>query len=427
MNPLSTATEGKGIWNMIKRTTVIGRRYGLTARNMDHTLANFAATLEAFHGKATFPITGAALARNGTLAAKYQTDRVEFAAHGYYHVDHTQLSLDEQCAQLTAVRRLFADHGLAANGFRCPYLRWTPDTLTAVREAGFLYDSSQALVWQTQTGITSEAYERVLGFYGALPAADHPALPRLENGLVRIPYCLPDDEALIDRLPFADPRTMHAIWPDILDRTHRLGELFTLGLHPERLAACKPALAATLQRAKGLTPAVWCARLDEIARWWKARTATAVTISRDAHDQIHLHIDGPEGVTVLSRHLDLSASTEPWDDAYRRVLAHTFSIQGELRPFIGVSPASAPYLTSFLRQQGYIVEPARSDESHALFIDSPTFDDADERPLLAHIERADFPLIRLGRWPAGARSALCITGDIDALTIWDYGLRFLGS
>ena len=46
--------------------------------------------------------------------------------------------------------------------------------------------------------------------------------------------------------------------------------------------------------------------------------------------------------------------------------------------------------------------------------------------LLAQIEGGDFPLVRLGRWPNGARSALCVTGDIDALTIWDYGLRFLG-
>jgi len=29
-------------------------------------------------------------------------------------------------------------------------------------------------------------------------------------------------------------------------------------------------------------------------------------------------------------------------------------------------------------------------------------------------------------WPAPARSALAITGDIDALTLWDYGLRLFG-
>lgn len=50
----------------------------------------------------------------------------------------------------------------------------------------------------------------------------------------------------------------------------------------------------------------------------------------------------------------------------------------------------------------------------------------DERPLLAQIEQGDFPLICLGSWPNGACNTFCVTGNIDTLTIWDYGLRFPG-
>src|SRR5690606_30139176 len=88
--------------------------------------------------------------------------------------------------------------------------------------------------------------------------------------------------------------------------------------------------------------------------------------------------------------------------------------------------ASDPALASFLRQQGYIVEEAPDGEAHACYLDRPSFRQEDERPLLAQLEAGDFPLVRLGRWPDAARSALCITGDIDALTLWDYSLRFLG-
>jgi len=91
-----------------------------------------------------------------------------------------------------------------------------------------------------------------------------------------------------------------------------------------------------------------------------------------------------------------------------------------------VSHSSSPRLVTFLRQQGYIVEQVDDDQRHVLYLDYPRFEDEDERPLLARIEQGEFPLVRLGRWPHGARSALSITGDIDALTIWDYGLRFLG-
>jgi hypothetical protein len=30
------------------------------------------------------------------------------------------------------------------------------------------------------------------------------------------------------------------------------------------------------------------------------------------------------------------------------------------------------------------------------------------------------PLVKLGRWPDGAKSALCLTGDLDALSLVDY-------
>ena len=63
---------------------------------------------------------------------------------------------------------------------------------------------------------------------------------------------------------------------------------------------------------------------------------------------------------------------------------------------------------------------------YSYYLDRATFTAEDQRPLLAEIEGADKPLVRLGRWPNGARSALAVTGDIDALTLWDYGLRFIG-
>ena len=136
-------------------------------------------------------------------------------------------------------------------------------------------------------------------------------------------------------------------------------------------------------------------------------------------------MNGPDGVTVLVREVEVKAETDVWDGVYRRVRDTRFRLQSAQRPFIGVSPASAPYLTNFLRQQGYIVEPADSRGTHALYLDLPSFGYEDERSLLPQIETSDCPLVRLGRWPNGARSALCVTGDIDALTLWDYGLRFL--
>jgi hypothetical protein len=76
-----------------------------------------------------------------------------------------------------------------------------------------------------------------------------------------------------------------------------------------------------------------------------------------------------------------------------------------------------------LWQQGYIVEISEESHRYPCYFDQADFDTECERALLAQIESTGCPLVRLGRWPNGARSALAVTGDIDALTLWDYGLR----
>lgn len=443
MNPIAVAAQGKGSLGMVRRIRTIGGRYGVTPAKMGRTLAHFAGILRQFQCGATFPITTAAVARSRGVIERYQAQQIEFAVHGYYHVDHRRLSLDEQLQHFARARRVFEERGVSCHGFRSPYLRWSEQTIAAVGRTGFLYDSSQGLAWDVVADVETPAYRRVLAFYGARSASEYPALPRLVDGLVRIPYCLPDDESLVDRFRLAAAAPMTRLWLAILEETHRLGELFTLGLHPERTLLCESPLVETLRAARALAPSVWIARLEEIARWWVARAEATVTAeialsagtaggwgAQGAADgrpgEMQISVRGPEGMTILARGVELLTDAAPWDGVYRRVDGGTASLRAATRPLIGVSRRSAPYLTSFLRQQGFIVEMAEGPHAHAFYLDRPQFDHADERPLLAQIEGGDFPLVRLGRWPRGARSALCVTGDIDALTIWDYGLRFLG-
>lgn len=426
------ATKGKGALrdlsgprNMLRRIGVITRRYGVKADKMQHTLDRFAEILERFDCGATFPITVQALVRNLGAIQSYQARNVELAAHGYTHVDHTRLPLEEKVRQLRKARALCEERGVFSVGFRCPYLRWDASTVAAIHESGYLYDSSQALSWSLASHASTGAYEHVLRFYGAISATDHPALPRLEDGLVRIPYCLPDDEAVVDRLALG-PADMTREWLTILRRTHELGELFTLGLHPERVRPCETSLVETLRAARAMSPAVWIARLDEIARWWIARAGAVVTAAQGEDGELSLGVDGPEGTTILARGVEVMAPTSLWDGAYRRVHGTRVRLRADRRPFIGVSPSSSPRLTSFLRQQGYVVEPANAAGAHAIYLHQPHFGHEDERALLAEVELGAHSLVRLGRWPRGAKSALCVTGDIDALTVYDYGLRLLG-
>jgi hypothetical protein len=266
----------------------------------------------------------------------------------------------------------------------------------------------------------------VLGFYRAQSAAESPALPQIIDRLVRIPYCLPDDEALVDRLQLTHTESIAKVWLEILQRTHVLGELFTLGLHPERFAVCEGALRAVLSQAKSMSPAVWIARLDEIATWWCSRMKTTYQVVKETGDSFRLTVDGPVGTTILAHSTTVNAPTELWVNGYQRVLSNDFVFQADRLPFIGLSPAASPRLADFLRQQGYIVETSEECHRYSCYVDQTEFEAEHERQLLTRIEGTDRPLIKLGRWPDGALSALAITGDIDALTLWDYGLRFFG-
>ena len=53
-----------------------------------------------------------------------------------------------------------------------------------------------------------------------------------------------------------------------------------------------------------------------------------------------------------------------------------------------------------------------------------TDDPARALAVLRHVEASTGPLVRVWRWPDGARSAVSIAGDLDALSITDYLARF---
>lgn len=426
-NPIAIAAKGKGYKALVKRAGAIGSRYGLTSAPMDKALQLFADVLQPYQCGATFPITAVTLARNGPVIAKYQAQNIEFAMHGLVHIDHSQLSLAQQTEQIKRAAEIFERKKVTLAGFRCPYLRWNEDTPAAISANGLLYDSSQALYYDVPQSYGNEDYRRVLGFYGAKSALVYPALPKLTGGMVQIPYSVPDDEALIERFQLTgQPAVMSQIWQAILAQTHQQGELFTLGLHPERIGFLRQPLADTLAQAHSLFPHVWMARLDEIARWWMARRETTFTAQSAGNNRYHLTVSGPAGLAVLGRHISIETRTEPWTGGFERIFSTKFQFQAEKRPCIGVSSAAPVTVSEFLRQQGFWVEVNDQPAGYAIYLNQIQFSPEDERPLLAQLAQNDAPLICAGRWPDGAQSALSVTGDIDAVTLWDYLLRLSG-
>lgn len=425
MGAVSVAWRGKGLLNVARRAGAIGKRYGLGPRRMEGRLVAFHRILERYGGRPTFPVTAVAVARNPDAFSRFAALGVEFAVHGYYHVDHAELPADIQVEQFGRAKRLLEAKGVSPVGFRAPYLRWNGGTLEALREGGFLYDSSQAMGYPIDPALETDDYRRALAFYGAVSAEERPVVPSLLDGLVRIPCCLPDDEALVDRLGVRSPRSIARLWLDMFQTSHQREELLTLQVHPERIEACGDGIIAVLEAAHVARPGVWVASLEEIARWWRRRSRTHVQVRDTGPGRIHVTVRGPEGVTVLARGLKV-AGAEPWVGAYRRLRGSDVELHVDRRPIVGIHPSSPAAVGTFLREQGYITEVSSEAHLYSCFVGQERFSWQDERSLLRRIERDGSPLVRLGRWPDGTRSAVSVTGDVDALSIWDYALRAVG-
>jgi hypothetical protein len=102
-------------------------------------------------------------------------------------------------------------------------------------------------------------------------------------------------------------------------------------------------------------------------------------------------------------------------------------IDGTARPCVGVSPGSSREAVQTLADLGFIIEVGERPGDYAVHLG--TLEDASYAAVEAckkRIAACAGPLVRFGTWPHGNHSAFAATGDIDALTIWDFFHRFRG-
>jgi peptidoglycan-N-acetylglucosamine deacetylase len=143
-----------------------------------------------------------------------KSGRHEFAVHGWIHEQNTTLSADvERRLVQQAIDTLTSMTGSRPVGYRAPSWNFSPNTLTIVRELGFLYESS-------------------------LMADDSPyelLQDGQPTGIVELPV-----EWILDDAPlfnpqgnsYSSPRDVAQVWIDEFDRAHAEGTMFLLTMHP---------------------------------------------------------------------------------------------------------------------------------------------------------------------------------------------------
>jgi peptidoglycan/xylan/chitin deacetylase (PgdA/CDA1 family) len=404
----------------------IVERYGITSSKAQKRLLTCIDSLSSYGCFPTFPTPGRVLRSSPGFFRELQGAGSELAVHGYDHIDFRSLSVTEARAQFTRAIDAFTAAGIDVTGFRCPYLSFTDELLEAVPTDVLEYGSNDAVLWGMRTDEITGGDDGLLRglreLYQAKPSDSTVSVPRFKGPLLEIPASLPDDLQLYDALALGE-EGVSSTWKDVLDRTHARGELFTALFHPEAFAEIRVPLEGLLREARAKTPGVWIARIREINDWWREKARFSARVEPSS-----IELDCSDRATVLVRDLDADGTTRPWRGRYRVLDGRRVQLADGRYPLVGLGSGVPADVAAFLRDQGYLLYEGEDPTRCTIVLEPSILSSfANEVELLDHIEASQGPLVRFWRWPAEAGSALSITGDLDALSLRDYGLRLLPS
>jgi len=248
MPSLKHTIKTKGLGKTAKRSASLIRRYGASSKKMEQNLNDYVELIERNEVKATFPVPAVTLAKNSDFIKELRSSSVEFALHGYSHMDYSLLAKEDIEIHINKSVKIFKDLGLKPQGFRAPYLKYNDELSHILKRHGINYDSSQAFdsCIYPEMKEASSCVQLILDYYQPV---DDPS-PIVENGFARIPVWLPDDEILVDRMG-EKGKGMTDCWVKMGERALSDGVPFILQLHPERFHICRESLEGVLDWGKG--------------------------------------------------------------------------------------------------------------------------------------------------------------------------------
>jgi hypothetical protein len=308
--------------------------------------------------------------------------------------------------------------GVKVSGFRAPFLRFNEATLRAVAANDLLW-SSNSVMHSIAAGCgellgCGSSVRTLETFYTYRSSSEEPALPYWGPFCLEIPILVPDDEMLVDRLGIRDGSEIADIWLRMLAVSQQQGELFTLLVHPERMDFVAGAMERLLKAARDAGK-VWVASLDEIGRWWQERARTSIDVSDTGNGTFRVMVKGPDSLSVsIHNPGGTSDFVAPGKDG--SLLLHS-----RFRPVIQYGPGVGDNVKACLMNEGFLLEPETGRSQCSFSLNGHTPDN--HRLLLESLKQARGPLVRLWRWPNRFGSALAITADVDAITLWDFVRR----
>jgi len=432
---LKHVVETKGLIHSGERVAQVVSRFSQGRKRFNRMISCLEKEFSNKNIRITFCVSANLLERHFDLIEKLRALGHPIAAHGYHHTKMTNYSKDQQLEILKRAHRVFSDLGVSVSGFRCPYLNFNQDTIEAFQSSAYLWTSQKFIFWKN--GLDGNV-SRLFSLYSTTSATETLSLPQYRGKILEIPITAPDDEMLYERYRVRDVYRISKTWCDLFDQTYQHGELFHLLFHPERFGYIKDAILNLLKQVNTVQPAVWTPSLDELTKWWRQRMQIEYRLQPSASGGWDVWIKSPRESTILrkcpvrqQRFATESDSTETnipiYKDytALRRIERGTsgnrYPAGDQKKHVIGIAWSCPDNLVQFLREEGFLVERSANPQEYSLFMTGrDELTETGKRALLEEIDACQQPLLRIWRWPHGARSALVISADVDAIDLRDF-------
>lgn len=256
MKALLHAITARGPIGAARRAIEILSAYGLSEGKFSRKTGRYAEILKGHGVRPSLAVSGILISRHEKYFCEL-SGSAELFAHGYRHIDLSNLSAAEQRLEVLLAKESFSRAGFPQAGFRAPYLQKNKGLLTALKDY-FTYDSSETVLFSRELPLTADT---ALGETGPLPHDD---------GILELPVALPSDICLLNRLRITSQDRIAQEWQAMLAKTIERGGMMVLLLHPENIDKCDKALDRLLSDAKA-QGGVWTPALCELAAWWKGK------------------------------------------------------------------------------------------------------------------------------------------------------------
>lgn len=417
----------RGLKFISQRAKKLSGRYGITPNKAVERIRHSVIEMGRSGCKPTFFVPAIVVNRNLSFIRELQGMGCEIGVHGYQHVDLKNYPPAQASLQLSKAKAALLEHGLQVHGFRCPYLSISDGLIQAVPEGLFQYSSNRSVELNyplTDKHGVPVMFETIQTFYQPVSAEAEFCLPWMDHGMVEIPVCVPDDLQLHDGLQYSLEEISSA-WVEILEKTHQRGELFNLMFHPELVDACEAPFLDVLQQARQPEKNIWVTQLRDVCDWWLEKQMFSVSVKADKGFS-YLDIQCSSRATVLCRGAIFHPPFQPWDQTWNILPARQVQLADGSLPLIHLQEGIPDWVRPTLTRLGYIAAPAENGGLCSLQVDIDFLNGiANPVQLEQAIENSSAPLIRFWSWPDGCHSALCLTGDLDALSLVDYASRLL--